>query len=106
VSVKVSVFAWRFMENWIPALDNLFKMGILNIDAQHCVLGCGSNELLSRLSFACDMAHKVWCGVLHWLEIQSAFHNNQIVHAHHFNGLPVPFFKYNAPKLSGWRLFG
>jgi hypothetical protein len=60
VSVKVSVFAWRFMENWIPARDNLFKRGILNFDAQHRVLGCGSNESLSRLFFACAMSHKVW----------------------------------------------
>ncbi|KAK2413015.1 hypothetical protein P8452_73258 [Trifolium repens] len=58
VPVKVSVFAWRFMENWIPARDNLFKRGILNFDAQHRVLGCGSNESLSRLFFACAMSHK------------------------------------------------
>ncbi|PNX72437.1 ribonuclease H [Trifolium pratense] len=31
VSVKVSVFAWRFMENQIPTRDNLFKRVVLNI---------------------------------------------------------------------------
>ncbi|GAU17848.1 hypothetical protein TSUD_329740 [Trifolium subterraneum] len=50
VPVKVSVFAWRFMENRIPTRDNLFKRGILYIDAQHCVLGCGFDETLSHLS--------------------------------------------------------
>ncbi|GAU10824.1 hypothetical protein TSUD_425310, partial [Trifolium subterraneum] len=54
VPVKVSVFAWRFMENRIPTRDNLFKRGILNFDAQHCVLGCGFNETLSHLFFTCD----------------------------------------------------
>ncbi|GAU11113.1 hypothetical protein TSUD_197370 [Trifolium subterraneum] len=58
VPVKVSVFAWRFMENRIPTRDNLFKRGILNIDAQHCVLGCGFDETLSHLFFTCDNIHK------------------------------------------------
>ncbi|GAU19662.1 hypothetical protein TSUD_240100 [Trifolium subterraneum] len=81
VPVKVSVFAWRFMENRIPTRDNIFKRGILNIDAQHCVLGCGFDETLSHLFFTCDKTHKVWHGMLQWLGIQSALHNNQVVHA-------------------------
>jgi hypothetical protein len=44
VPVMVLVFAWRFMENQILTRDNLFKRSILNIDAQHCVLGCSSNK--------------------------------------------------------------
>jgi hypothetical protein len=88
------IFAWHFIENRIPTGDNLFKRGILNIDAKHCVLVCGSDELLSHLFFACDMLHEVWCGILRWLGIQSAFHNNQVVHAYHFNRLHVPFLKY------------
>jgi hypothetical protein len=51
------------MENWIPARDNLFKRGNLNFDAQHSVLGCGSNESLLHLFFGCAMSHKVWCAV-------------------------------------------
>jgi hypothetical protein len=54
------IFAWHFIENRIPTGDNLFKRGILNIDAKHCVLVCGSDELLSHLFFACDMLR---CGV-------------------------------------------
>jgi hypothetical protein len=94
VPVKVSVFAWRFMENRIPTRDNLFKRGILNIDAQHCVLGCGFDETLSHLFFTCDKTHKVWHGMLQWLGIQSVLHNNQVVHAHQFSGLQVRFLKY------------
>jgi hypothetical protein len=44
VPVKVSVFIWRFMENRILTHDNLFKKSILNIDVQHCILDCGSDE--------------------------------------------------------------
>ncbi|GAU15805.1 hypothetical protein TSUD_236210 [Trifolium subterraneum] len=85
VPVKASVSAWCFMENRIPTSDNLIKRGILNIDAQHCVLG-SFDETLSHLFFTCDKTHKVWCGMLQWLGIQSALHNNQVVHVHQFSG--------------------
>ncbi|GAU21297.1 hypothetical protein TSUD_287070 [Trifolium subterraneum] len=80
VPIKVSVVAWCFMENQIPTRDNLFKRDILNIDAQHCVLGCGCDETLSPIFFACDLTHKVWCGILQCIK--------------------------SVSKSSGWRQFG
>jgi hypothetical protein len=82
------------MKKWIHTRDNLFKRGILNIDSQHCVLGCGCDRSILHLFFACDMSCKVWCGVIQWLGIQIPFNNNQVVHAHHFNELQVLFLKY------------
>ncbi|MCH86847.1 70 kDa peptidyl-prolyl isomerase, partial [Trifolium medium] len=93
-TINVLVFAWRFLANRIPTRDNLFKRGILNIDAQHCVMGCGSDETLSHLFFVCDLSYKVWCDVLQWLGVQSALHNIQVVHAQQFSGLHVRFLKY------------
>ncbi|GAU22483.1 hypothetical protein TSUD_296020 [Trifolium subterraneum] len=80
VPVKVSVFAWRFMENRIPTRDNLFKRGILNIDAQHCVLGCGFDETLSHLFFTCDKTHKVWCGMLQWSSVEGEGDDGDLDH--------------------------
>jgi hypothetical protein len=83
------------MENQIPITnDNLIKRGILNFDAQHCFLGCGFDETLSLFFFACDLTYNLWCGILQWLEIKSALHNIQVVHAQHFSGLHVHFLKY------------
>jgi hypothetical protein len=67
------------------------KRGNLNIDVQHCICYFGSDETMTHLFFACDLTHKIWYGVLQWLEIQSVLHNNHVVHAHHFSGLHVVF---------------
>ncbi|CAJ2666603.1 unnamed protein product [Trifolium pratense] len=80
--VKVSMFAWHVLANRIPTRENLLiRRGILNFDAQQCVLGCGLSESLSHLLFFCNLSHKVCCDVLPWLGVQSTLHNNQVIHA-------------------------
>jgi hypothetical protein len=39
-------FRWRFLADWLPTKDSLFRMGILNVDTRLCSLRCGSFESL------------------------------------------------------------
>jgi hypothetical protein len=60
VPLKVMMLFWRFLANWIPTRDNLFKMGIRNTDALNCIFGCGSVQIVSHLFLTCVYSHKVW----------------------------------------------
>jgi len=53
ISLKVYVFAWRLLRNWLPTKDDLFRQGILNQDSQHCVSGCGVTESTNHLFLDC-----------------------------------------------------
>jgi len=41
VPLKVSIFVWRLFRNRLPTKDNLFHRGIIHMEDQMCVGGCG-----------------------------------------------------------------
>lgn len=69
VVVKNAIFSWRFLSNRIATQDNLFKRGVLYVNAENYIFGCGFVEILYHLFFVCSPSHKVWCGVFCWLEV-------------------------------------
>jgi len=44
VPLKVLIFAWRLFRNRLPTKDNLFRQGIIHMEDQLCVGGCGLQE--------------------------------------------------------------
>jgi len=45
VPFKVSIFAWKVLQNRLPTKDNLVVCDIITHDAQLCVTGCGCIEM-------------------------------------------------------------
>ena len=44
VSLKVSICVWHLLCNRWPTKDNLRRRGIISLDSQFCVSGCGQIE--------------------------------------------------------------
>ncbi|GKV27815.1 hypothetical protein SLEP1_g36939 [Rubroshorea leprosula] len=67
VSLKVSAFAWKVMQNRIPTKKNLQKRKVLTSeDDVSCAL-CGSEiESSDHLLFMCLEAWKVWSSYYNW----------------------------------------
>jgi len=51
--LKVSLFSWRLLRNRFPNKDNLFRHGIIPLEYQLCVFGCGNTELAKHLFLHC-----------------------------------------------------
>jgi len=60
VSLKVSICAWRLFHNRWPTNDNLVRRGVINIDNQLCVSGCGQNETIDHLIIHCHVFCNLW----------------------------------------------
>jgi len=57
--LKVSLFAWRLIRNRFSTKDNLFRRGIIPLESQLCVSGCGNIESAKHLFLYCQ-----FCGSL------------------------------------------
>lgn len=55
VSLKLSLFARRFLNNKFSTKETLLKRDILNIDSQLCVNGCEVAESIGHLFFKCPL---------------------------------------------------
>jgi len=53
VPLKVSICGWRLFRNRWPTKDNLGHRGVIPLDSQLCVLGCGQNESATHLIIHC-----------------------------------------------------
>jgi len=60
VPLKVSICVWRLLRNRWPTKDNLVRRGIIPIDAQLCVSGCGNNETTDHLLIHCAIFGVLW----------------------------------------------
>ena len=53
VPLKVSLFAWRFLQNRIPVEENLLRRHALSINDQLCTSGRGCKEDRDNLFISC-----------------------------------------------------
>ncbi|XP_004514417.1 uncharacterized protein [Cicer arietinum] len=87
VQAKVSLFMWRLFQDKLPTKENLFRRGIISVEDQQCLAGCGEVEIVSHLFFVCPLFGSVWYGVLNWFALFGVFHKDAINHANQFDGL-------------------
>ncbi|MCI39465.1 glutamate-gated kainate-type ion channel receptor subunit GluR5, partial [Trifolium medium] len=60
VPLKVSIFAWRLLQDRLPTRANLVSRGILSTAAHHCVSGCGAVESAQHLFLSCGTFGPLW----------------------------------------------
>jgi len=73
VPSKVSLFAWRLIQDRIPTRSNLVRRHVLQPNNNLCVGGCGSSETTDHLFFGCDLFGSVWYSVCQWIGIPCVF---------------------------------
>ncbi|GAU10297.1 hypothetical protein TSUD_420400, partial [Trifolium subterraneum] len=69
VPLKVSILAWRLLRNRLPTKDNLANRGIITLEAQSCVAGCGALESAQHLFISCSTFGSLWTSVRSWLGV-------------------------------------
>ncbi|GAU41139.1 hypothetical protein TSUD_288280 [Trifolium subterraneum] len=72
VPLKVFILAWRLLRNRLPTKDNLANRGIITLEAQSCVAGCGALESAQHLFISCNTFGSLWSSVRSWLGVSSA----------------------------------
>jgi hypothetical protein len=73
VPSKVSLFAWRLLQDRIPTRSNLVRRHVLQLTDNVCVGGCGSSETVDHLFIGCDVFRIVWYLVCSWIGIPCVF---------------------------------
>jgi hypothetical protein len=66
---KVSIFAWRLLQDRIPTRSNLVRRLVLHSDNNLCVSGCGFIETMDHLFVVCNFFGRVWELICNWLGI-------------------------------------
>jgi len=69
VPLKISIRAWRLFRNRLSTKDNLQHRGVIPLDAQSCVAGCGQNETAEHLIIHCPTFDSLWQLVKSWLGV-------------------------------------
>jgi len=101
VPLKVSLFAWRLLQNRIPTKDNLMCRQVLSVNDelctggcgstedrdQPCTGGCGSTEDRDHLFVSCNFYGNIWVLIRGWLGIPTVTSPNLLSHLRHFSGL-------------------
>jgi len=67
VPTKVSLFAWRLLQDRIPTRANLVRRQVLQPNDNLCVGGCGLIETMDHLFIGCESFGSVWFLLCHWL---------------------------------------
>jgi len=60
VPLKVSLFGWRLLRNWIPTKDNLVRRRVITAANSLCAAGCGVPETAYHLFLGCETFSRVW----------------------------------------------
>jgi len=87
VPLKVSLFAWRLLQNQIPTKDNLVHRQVLPVNDQLCTWGCGSTEDRDHLFVLCAFYGNIWVLICGWLGFRTVSSLNLLSHMRHFYGL-------------------
>jgi len=95
---KVSMFAWRLLQDRIPTRSNLVRRHVLQPTNNVCVGGCGSSETVDHLFIGCDVFGRVWYSVCHWIGISCVFSGSVTDHYSQFIQLAC------LPRLSHYYL--
>ncbi|XP_024636253.1 uncharacterized protein [Medicago truncatula] len=73
VPSKVSVFAWRLLQDRVATRANLVRRRVLQAVDNLCVGGCGYPETADHLFIQCTSFGQVWYLVCQWLGIPCVF---------------------------------
>ncbi|XP_045830878.1 uncharacterized protein LOC123922177 [Trifolium pratense] len=68
VPLKVSICAWRLLQDRLPTKANLVTRGILFEAGNHCVSGCGEVETAQHLFLSCSTFGVLWSLVSSWID--------------------------------------
>lgn len=69
VPSKVSLFAWRLLQDRLPTEDNLVRRHALQPNDNLCVGGYGSIETAYHFFIGCAYFGNVWNLIYQWLDI-------------------------------------
>ncbi|GAU31072.1 hypothetical protein TSUD_322090 [Trifolium subterraneum] len=67
VPLKVSILAWRLLQDRLPTNANLTTGGCLSSAVHHCVSGCGEVESAQHLFLSCSTFSSLWHLVSSWI---------------------------------------
>jgi len=84
VSLKVFICVWRLLHNRWSTNDNLQCRGVIPLEAQLCVSGCGQNETAKHLIIHCPTFGFLWQLVKSWLGMYSVDPQHVMDHFHQF----------------------
>jgi hypothetical protein len=85
ISLKMSIFVWRLVQNKLPTKDNLVRRGMTHLSSLLCFGDCGNNESSKQLFFEYDVFSNLCHAVTKWLEIYIAFSIDVRYHALQFD---------------------
>jgi hypothetical protein len=63
--LKVSLYAWRLLNNRLPTKDNLIHRGMTRLDLILCTDGCGVAETSNHLFLGCNFSYFLWNEIIH-----------------------------------------
>jgi hypothetical protein len=69
VPLKISIFAWRLLQNRLPTRSNLVDRGIITDADVGCLTSCGGMETSQHLFITCDFYNSLWHKVQSWLGV-------------------------------------
>lgn len=87
VPSKVSLFAWRLLQDRVATRTNLVRRYVLQAADNFCVGGCGIPETVDHLFIQCTSFGRVWYLVCHWLGIPCVFQGSVTQHFIQFTNL-------------------
>ncbi|KAK2399107.1 hypothetical protein QL285_048972 [Trifolium repens] len=65
--LKVYIFAWRLLRDWLPTKTNSVARCIISPEAHLCVAGCGDIESAQHLFLSCSIFGSLWSLVRSWI---------------------------------------
>jgi hypothetical protein len=60
VPLKVSIFAWRLLQDKLPTKSNLVSRGKNTLDISFCTTDCGHVETTQHLFLSCSTFDSLW----------------------------------------------
>jgi hypothetical protein len=63
--LKVSLFAWRLLNNRLPTKDNLIRRGMTRLDSILCADGCWIAKTSNHLFLGCNFSYFLWNEIIH-----------------------------------------
>lgn len=87
VPLKVSIFVWRMFRNRLSTKDNLERRGVIQLNSNTCIIGCGQHETLDHLFVKYQFFGRLWSLFRHWMRITFVDTVNLSDHVLHFSSL-------------------
>jgi len=84
VPLKVSIVAWRLLKDRLPTRSNLHRRGIIQVEGDTCVSGCGQVESAPHLFLHCAVFGSLWQHIRSWIGVSGADPFNLIDHFFQF----------------------